>query len=542
MNGTLEIYIAESQLAKHSGTFKFQVEAEQRSSIELAVTGSFPRALGGTLYRTGPASYQAGDFKLSHWFDGFTQVYRFQLIPDDERENGTCKILYNSRRQVDGMMEKARTSRRLEGITFAQKRDPCEGFFGKMMSLFTYALSKPGGAGEINSGVTVHPVPRLEHAPSGESFIRLLETRTDQGILKTIDAETLEPRGIVNQSKLHPDLTGPMSSAHAQYDPITGDAFNFNLAFGRFATYRIFRTAAATGETEVLATITGPDVPAAYLHAFFLTENYIVLCVWNSHYAAGGVKVLWERNILDAMMPFDESVPVHWFVVDRKNGNGSKGPVKRFTSKAMFAFHTVNAHEVTNGNGTTDIMCDLVEYKSTEVLQGLYYDNLVSDGSGAVGRGIKESTLTRYRLKDVMGSPSAADDKVIEGADTIFRIPFNGDLPTTNPIRRTKSYQYVYGIGDQGHSSFYDSIVKTDLEMRTTTRWGVDKHTPGEPIFVVDETRKHKEDGGWLLSCILDGEKGASYLLCLDAETMQEVGKAESNVAWGIGFHGTHQR
>lgn len=38
------------------------------------------------------------------------------------------------------------------------------------------------------------------------------------------------------------------------------------------------------------------------------------------------------------------------------------------------------------------------------------------------------------------------------------------------------------------------------------------------------------EDGGWPLSCILNGETGTGYLLCLDAETLQEVGRAESDV------------
>lgn len=66
-----------------------------------------------------------------------------------------------------------------------------------------------------------------------------------------------------------------------------------------------------------------------------------------------------------------------------------------------------------------------------------------------------------------------------------------------------------------------------------------DKHTPGEAIFVPDPDR-NEEDGGFLLSVILDGEKGTSYLLCLDAENMQEVGRAEVGVAVGFGFHGCH--
>jgi torulene dioxygenase len=48
------------------------------------------------------------------------------------------------------------------------------------------------------------------------------------------------------------------------------------------------------------------------------------------------------------------------------------------------------------------------------------------------------------------------------------------------------------------------------------------------------------EDAGYLLSVILDGDRGTSYLLCLDAGSMREVGRAECGVAVGMGFHGKH--
>jgi torulene dioxygenase len=434
-------------------------------------------------------------------------------------------------------MEKARKTKRLDNITFGQKRDPCEGFFGKLMTIFFTRRGAVNPPSETNAGVTVH-LPT--HGKTG-----LLETRTDEGVLKTVDRDTLEPVGVVNQSVLHPELTGPISCAHAQFDPINGDAFNFNLQCSRYATYKVFRTSAATGETDILATITGPDVPAAYLHAFFLTANYIVLCVWNSHYAGRGLKVLWTRNILDALNPFDPNIPTHWFVIDRKHGHGL---VQRFTSHAMFAFHTVNAFETPNADGTsTDIACDVIEYPSLDILHHTYYANLVSNGATAAATAAqhskaKASHLVRYTLPAVSAArPWQPLVDTARVADVTFRIPFNGDLPTHNPTRRTLPYRYVYGVHDEGKSSFYDSLIKLDLlgGGGTVRRcWSRARHTPSEAVFVVDEARRGREDGGWLLSCVLDGETGRSYLLCLDAESMEEVGRAESDVAWGIGFHG----
>ena len=42
-----------------------------------------------------------------------------------------------------------------------------------------------------------------------------------------------------------------------------------------------------------------------------------------------------------------------------------------------------------------------------------------------------------------------------------------------------------------------------------------------------------------LLSIVLDGFQGTSYLVCLDAKTMKELGRAEYDAAIGFGFHGS---
>jgi torulene dioxygenase len=162
---------------------------------------------------------------------------------------------------------------------------------------------------------------------------------TDATTIKTLDPETLEPMGVTDQRSLHPDLSGPLSCAHAHFDPVTGDVYNFNLALGTSPTYRLFRTIRATGKTEVLATIS-KGLQAAYIHSFFLTEEYVILAIWPSYFASGGVKMLWERNILDAISPWNSKNETKWLVVDRKHG---KGLVANFSSPASFSFHSVNA-------------------------------------------------------------------------------------------------------------------------------------------------------------------------------------------------------
>ncbi|RAK77262.1 uncharacterized protein BO72DRAFT_468560 [Aspergillus fijiensis CBS 313.89] len=132
----------------------FETTAEQREHIKLPVMGSFPPHVAGVLYRTGPASYKVpgSNYQLHHWFDGFTQLHRFQLVP---QPSGSCKVVYNSRRQVDALIEEVRKTGTLRGMTFGQKRDPCANFFQKVKAVFEthFETTNPE---MVNVGVTVH--------------------------------------------------------------------------------------------------------------------------------------------------------------------------------------------------------------------------------------------------------------------------------------------------------------------------------------------------------------------------------------------------
>jgi torulene dioxygenase len=116
-------------------------------------------------------------------------------------------------------------------------------------------------------------------------------------------------------------------------DPQTGDVFNYNLELGRYATYRVFRVNAASGTTVILATVTGPNTFPAYIHSYFLSDDFVILCIWTSYIAAGGLRVLWEKNLLDAICPFDPTQKVRWLVVDRRHGRGF---IAEFESPARF--------------------------------------------------------------------------------------------------------------------------------------------------------------------------------------------------------------
>ena len=519
--------------------------------MPLTVEGSIPSYAAGTLYRTGPGSYQVETSKgtthsASHWFDGFSQVHRFQILASDSQD--CTKVIYNSRTTVDKLIDQIRETGSLDGFTFGQKRDPCQSYFKKVMSVFHPATRVDRVDSNIGVTLSIDP-PGLSssHIDDKEgqghaSGISTLWAKTDASHLKRIDPETLEPVGHAKQSVLHPDLKGAMSGAHAKSDPVTGDVFNYNLDLGRQPTYRVFRVNASTGTTDILATITNAE--AAYIHSLFLTENYVVLCVWNSYYAFGGAKILWEKNMLDSMLPFDPSKPNKWIVVDRRH---ERGVVGTYESPPFFAFHTINAWEERSAADPvhTDIVADLVAYDDLSVLSRFYYENLKSTAPGARAfTGNKgdasRASLRRYRLA-AMASAAGSTAKPPQRAATLeWAAPkaLSGELPTIDPGRATRPHRFVYGVADRGRSSFFDGLVKYDCAAGAAVHWSAPGQSPGEPIFVPDPAPGRTEDAGVLLSVVLDGRARASYLLCLDARDMTELGRAACSGPVGFGFHG----
>ncbi|KAI3399584.1 hypothetical protein diail_6223 [Diaporthe ilicicola] len=588
---------------------------EHRGPIELTVHGHIPSWAAGSLFRTGPGDNKIentphGTLHISHWFDGLAHTHRFDIIASSD--GSETKVCYSSRRQCDGFIEHAQKNGISGLITFGQRADPCIGLFGKVMSTWLVAQPRRETKKVENIGVTVQlGVPGLTSAARHSALPQKnVWLGTDCHLLREVDWQTLEPIGFAKQDDLHPDLDGELSCAHVQRCPRTGDYFNINIKAGFPAIYKVFRVSAATGETEILATISKLDVPMAYIHSFFLSEHFIVLRIPSSHISLDGIGILWKRNVIDAIKPFDKNKKNKWFIIDRLRG---RGVVAEFETEAAFFFHTVNCFDRMYLDREDDvekwsINCDTIEYSNTNILSGLYYDVVLNqDGKARTVWGTEEQVkdtlprLTRWKftlplhhpippqspesrvakLHDGLKAMTASickeaedlgqkilpseegmneernDERTSEAtarvlsrgkAVTIAELatsievtsPHVGELPTINPAYHTRTYRYVYSLAMSGRSTLMDTIVKTNLVSRAVLQWNNPTgHTPGEAIFV-QRPGGVREDDGVLLSVVLDGFSKTSYLLCLDARTMCELGRAEMDFAVGFGFHGVH--
>lgn len=170
----------------------------------------------------------------------------------------------------------------------------------------------------------------------------------------------------------------------------------------------------------------------------------------------------------------------------------------------------------------------------------------MSTGSGAhhfagEKRDTSRPRLERWRLPAVISSCSGLETLEAPRAVREWSAGKEGaiELPTINADYLCRPSRYIDGFTDYTLSTLSDGIAKCDTLTQSTIRWSEFGHTPGEPIFVEDPNGL-QEDGGVLLSVVLDGNSEKSYLLVLDARTLDVVGKAFCEWPIGIGFHGLH--
>ena len=509
--------------------------------------GNIPAYAAGVLFRTGLGARNIQTdknttFTVNHWFDNLAQVHRFQIHAPDA-DHAKVRVTHNSRSTCDGLIARIKKTGGRDGISFGAKYDPCASLFQKLQSIFKQAPK--GNPNDLPSSVTLTAnFPGLSSTgekTAGRSDPMNLANKTDNSTMQMLDPETLEPIGIAEQSVLHPALKGPLSAAHACHDPVTGDVYNFNLEFGRNGTYHVFHVSAATGKTSILA-----DVQSApsYLHSLLLTENYVILCVWNSSFLAAGAVLMWKKNFVDAMK-WDDSRPATWFVIDRTpTDRGGKGLVATYESDPFYCFHTINAYEEPSPTdpSKTDIIADLSAYENLDCIKRFYIENMLSDSPKALAYSDPAAksyrpAFRRYRLPQVPSEPKTKTVKAVlevQGHDGEA-----SELPTINNKFTTRKHRYIYGVTDTGRNTFFDGLVKHDSDSRTSIFWNAHGQTPGEPIFVADP-ESEDEDGGVILSVVLDGTAGKSYLLVLDARDFTEVGRANVDGVVGFGFHGTH--
>ncbi len=362
--------------------------------------------------------------------------------------------------------------------------DPCRSLFQRVTAMFSPQLTD-------NANVNLVKL--------GERFIAMTETP----IPVQFDQETLSAAGVPYKPP------GQLTTAHPHLDRATKGMLNYAAKLGPRNSYRFFLLRPDSSKPQLLASRSVKE--PAYMHSFGLTERWLVLAEFPL--------VVNPVNLALSGRPYIENY--HWkpelgtrfHLFDRRTGEHT-GP---FETEARFGFHHVNAYE--DGD---EVVVDICTFPDAQIIQDLYLEHL------RAGKPAAPAYLERFTIS--LGSREVSAERLIDESL---------ELPRINYGRcNERPYRYAWGVGVG--SGWIDRIVKGDLHERSSTVWAEADSYPGEPVFVPAPDGEN-EDEGVLLSVVL-GPNGNSFLLVLDAASLEELARAEVPHHIPFGFHGMFAR
>lgn len=447
----------------------------------LRVVGALPSWLRGTLYRNGPASWQAGATPLAHWFDGFAKLHRFGFAGD-----GT--VSYRSRmlesEQYRVSLARGKLWRRL--FATEQRRS------------WWYKLC-----------FAVHPTYGDNALVNIIPLAGGMAALTESPRVVWVDAQTLAAHGDL---RFTDRLQGNNTTAHPLVDPRSGELFNLLTKYGKTTVHQFTRLAPGSRRRELVGTL--PAKEPSYHHSFGLTERFIVFTEWP--FVVQPLRMIFGDSTIYGSYRWKPELGTRVRLLERATGRVF-GP---FSGEPAFAFHHVNAWDDADG-----VTFDIAVLDDHRIFDELLMERVRTRGFSIGPR------LVRYRI-DLRRGTLARHDL---GSGTF-------DFPVIDERHRCRPTGVAWGCGeDAAHrDGMLNRLVRRGLRDGAVvgeSAWQAPDCYPGEPVFVPGPSGRPHE--GVLLSVVLDGARERSFLLVLDATSMRELARAEAPQVVPFGFHGS---
>jgi carlactone synthase/all-trans-10'-apo-beta-carotenal 13,14-cleaving dioxygenase len=360
-------------------------------------------------------------------------------------------------------------------------------------------------------------------APNDNTFVNTIRlgdellSLTDSYAMLAVDPKTMR---VKREKEFKDDLKGLVcytGSAHPLRDAKTGDWIDFvgnvkNMLSGT-TTLRLYRL--GEQQPDFRRSITDLDFESSpYMHSFGLTENFVVLPRMPVKFSATEVAI---KPMAAAFEEVDltEEGPENAFHIAPLDG--SKAWIKQLpTDQPLWYVHTANAFE-REGEIVIDLTTCPQNPFSADLTLAASRDKGTRD-LGAVGG---KNLVKRFVIP--LSDDQPVRSEVISDPDT------STDFPCINPGFRAKEHCFYWAVEWFATSDSYAdmAIVKHDIcggEKKLT--WRRENWYPSEATMVPSDRAGAAEDEGVLIFTALEGATGNSYLLGVDAQTMELVSEA----------------
>jgi len=467
----------------------FEDAVEEFENRSMSAKGCFPDYVKGDFVIPSIGKFEMGDRKFVGFLDCFGKMQRFRI--DGTRVDATYRMMET--KFFNNSVEAGTIS---NGLLFFETEPPRE---------------NPWFLGPINN------MPPF--APNDNTYVNTIKvgntllSLTDSYTMMEVDPESMRVTGTkVYQDDLE-GLVCYTGSAHPLRNPNTGEWIDF-----------VGNADLLSEKTSVSCFALADDSPnmrrkisdismdtAPYMHSFGVTEQYIVLPRMPVKFSAQEVATKPMAAAFQQVSLAEEGPGNAFHLVPL---DGSPGFIRTLpVDDPLWYVHTVNSYE-----NATGIIIDLTTTAQNPFASDLTLAaarNKEIRDKGATG---SKNLVKRYVLP--WDAASAVTKEVLSDPQA------STDFPTINPHYRSREHCFYWAVEWFAESDSYASmaIVKHDVcngaKKKTWSRKG---WYPSEATMVASGREGAAEDEGVLLLTALDGSNDQTFLIGLDAKTMDVI-------------------
>jgi len=482
--------------------------------VSWIIPNAVPTWLNGTYVRNGPAQISFGSKRrvLTSWLEGFAKVHSFKF--------NKGRILYSGKMLESPLYLASVANKELVPQSTFNKfaSDDEEWTWTEKMKISWMTLQKTNF--DNNN-------PALWRIGQADPKKGIYMAVTDSPVPTRFDIDTLSTHGMEHMPTLPMTLTG---CAHWMREPGTDNSINIQMKMGLFSKpyTAVLRWHPEDKYQTPHEVARFSPKKISYFHSFSITENYVI--IFYSAVSIQPAKMSSSNFHIFECLEEREGEKTDVYVVHLKTGYVTE----LLAHDLRFSLHHVNAYE----NGEGEIVLDHIAAPFYAIRDYLKLENMLNpphfDNPDMYLNMTHLGDLTRevINLNDLtIKTIVAPDTRPIDLNVNHF------DFPVINEEHRGKPYCIVYGWSAHGYS--HQVLTKKNICDPTQDKvWHMENHYKSEVWFLpypeTNGTKTDKEDDGLLLTIVFDGEKEQSYLLLLDASTMNEVNRAylPHNIPW----------
>ncbi len=489
----------QSSTITHKRWHSLAQSIEQEHDFQsLRIEGELPKDINGTFYQNGPGLFERGDFRYTHAFDcdGLMRAIKIK----DGKAQGAAKII-----QSEGLVAERKAGKSLmSGVEVS-----CHGLKPSLNRLKALATGKVEYKNNANTSLVVWQgrlLALLEASPM---------TELNPETLETIGETTLG--GVIKGSfTAHP---------HWVSERKTGFGFGLDME-GAKSVLNIYELP-SSGPCKALTQVSLKWRPFGYVHDFIATPNYLVFFIPPMHLPAKNLFNVVKGDAIFPQMEWSDSLGSEVIIVPIDNPE----KVTRIQCDPFISVHFANAYEE-NGKIITDFT-----YSPETVL----YDSLAPMPTLPTQLSVKNKYLNRKPESSVMKRMTID----LANSQLEFKTLWNNfcEFPKINPGLQGSHYQFMYMLQQSEQCAkttpFFSDIVKLNTKTGEAVKLELGNEMyPAEPFFI-RKKNAIKEDEGYLLSMIYDGNINKNHIAVIDAQNIENgpIAKIHFEQAMPFGFH-----